>query len=128
MPPTVQDYINGLNSGKILGSKCKKCSELMIPLKPVCSKCGSFDVEEFETTGKGVIRSFTVIFVAPEKFKDEVPYVVALIDLDEGGSVMGRLIGVDPNKPEDIKVCTKVKFAALVEEGGEAIVAFRINN
>ena len=125
---TVQHYINGLKSGKILGSKCKKCSELTIPLKPVCSKCGSFDVEEFKTTGKGVIRSFTVIYVAPEKFKDKVPYVVALINLDEGGTVMGRLIGVDPNKPEDIKVGTKVKFETSVEEAGEAIVAFRINS
>ena len=125
---TIQSYLNGLKNGKILGSKCKKCSQLMIPLKPVCSKCGSFDVEEFEITGKGVIRSFTVIFVAPEKFKNEVPYVVALINLDEGGTVMGRLIGVDPNKPEDIKVGTKVKFEALVEECGEVIVAFRINS
>lgn len=125
---TVQNYINGLKSGKILGSKCKKCGKLMFPLKPICSKCGSFDVEEFETTGKGVIRSFTVIYVAPEKFKDKVPYVVALINLDEGGTVMGRLIGVDPNKPEDIKVGTKVKFEALAEEVGEVIVAFRIGS
>jgi len=85
-------------------------------------------VEEFETTGKGVIRSFTVIFVAPEKFKDEVPYVVALIDLNEGGAIMGRLIGMDPNKPEDIKIGTKVKFETSVEKAGEAIVAFGIDS
>ena len=125
---TVQNYIKGLKSGKILGSKCKKCGNIMIPLKPVCSKCGSFDVEEFETKGKGIIRSFTVIYVAPEKFKDEVPYVVALINLDEGGTVMGRLIGVDSNKPEDIKVGTKVKFKPIVEEGKEEIVVFRIDS
>ena len=125
---TVQHYINGLKSGKILGSKCKKCSKLMIPLKPICPKCGSFDVEEFETTGKGVVRSFTVIFIAPEKFKDEVPYIVALINLDEGGAIMGRLIGMDPNKPENIKVGTKVKFETSVEKAGEAIVAFGIDS
>ena len=123
---TVQDYIDGLKNSKILGVKCEKCGELMIPLKPVCSRCGSFDVREFETTGKGVIRSFTVIFVAPEKFKNEVPYVVALINLDEGGSVMGRLIGVDPCKPEDIIIGTKVKFEALVQNE-ETIVAFKID-
>lgn len=125
---TVQNYINGLKSGKILGSKCKKCGNIMISSKPVCSKCGSFDVEVFETKGKGIIRSFTVIYVAPEKFKDEVPYVIALINIEEGGAVMGRLIGVDPNKPEDIKVGTKVKFEALVEEGREVIATFRINS
>lgn len=84
---TVQHYINGLKRGKILGSKCKKCSELMISLKPVCSKCGSFDVEEFKTTGKGVIRSFTVIYVVPEKIKDKAPYAVALIALMKMGQL-----------------------------------------
>ena len=125
---TIQSYLNGLKDGKILGSKCKKCSKLMIPLKPVCSKCGSFDVEEFEITGKGVIKSFTVIYVASEKFKDEVPYVVALINLNEGGAIMGRLIGVDPNIPEDIKIGTKVRYESLVEKAGEAIVAFGIDS
>ncbi|MCD6427240.1 MAG: Zn-ribbon domain-containing OB-fold protein [Caldisericaceae bacterium] len=120
---TIQDYINGLKKGKILGSKCKKCGNLMIPPKPVCSKCGSFDVEEVETTGKGVIRSFTVIYVAPEKFEDKAPYVVVLVSLNEGGAVMGRLIGVDPTKPEDIKIGAKVKFKPLIENG-EQIVAF----
>jgi len=119
----VQNYINGLKSGKILGSKCKKCGKLMFPLKPICTKCGSFDVEEFETTGKGTLRSFTVIYVAPEKFKDKVPYVVVLVNLNEGGTIMGRLIGVDPNKPEDIKIGIRVRFEPLVENG-ETIVAF----
>jgi len=123
---TVQNYIDSLKNGKILGSKCKKCGNTMIPLKPVCSKCGSFDVEEFETKGKGIIRSFTIIFVAPEKFKDEVPYVVALIELDEGGSVMGRLIGVDPYRSEDIVIGTKVKFEVLVKDE-EIITAFKID-
>ena len=124
---TIKDYTDGLKEDKILGSKCNRCGQLMIPLKSICPKCGSFDVEEFETTGNGVIRIFTIIYVAPEKFKDEVPYIVALINLDEGGTVMGRLIGVDPNKPEDIKVVTKVKFECLIE-GGDLIPTFKSNN
>jgi len=103
---TVQNYIDSLKNGKILGSKCKKCGNRMIPLKPVCSKCGSFDVEEFETKGKGIIRSFTIIFVAPEKFKDEVPY--------------------DPYRSEDIVIGTKVKFEVLAKDE-EIITAFKID-
>ena len=107
---TIQNYINGLKEGKILGSKCKNCGHLMIPLKPVCSNCGSFDTEELETKGEGIIKSFTIIHLAPEKYKDKAPYIIALIQLDEGKTIMGRLIKFDPNKPEDIVVGTKVKF------------------
>jgi len=118
---TIQSYIDGLKRGKILGSKCKKCGQLMIPLKPVCSRCGSFDVEEFEAGGGGVIQSFTVIYVAPEKYKDKVPYVVALVQLDEGETIMGRLIGVDPNKPANIDIGKRVKYEFLLEEYKEKL-------
>ncbi|NIA10915.1 MAG: hypothetical protein GWP10_14605 [Nitrospiraceae bacterium] len=121
---TIRDYINGLKNGNIIGTKCKKCGNITIPLKPVCPKCGSFDMEEFETAGKGVLRSFTVIYVAPPKFVSIAPYVVGIIKLDEGPSLMGRIVGVDPNKPEEIKVGTKVKFEPLVENG-KVVVAFR---
>ena len=121
----VQDYLNSLINGKIIGSKCKRCGNLMIPLKPICSSCGSFDVEEFESTGKGKIRSFTIIYVAPKSFEDKVPYIVALIQLDEGGSIMGRLVGVSPNKPENIKIGSKVKFEPLIEDE-KVIIFFRV--
>jgi uncharacterized OB-fold protein len=116
MTPTIFDYMSGLNKGNILGSKCKKCGHLMIPLKPVCSNCGSFDMEIFETKGEGILKNFTIIYVAPEKFKDEVPYIVALVNLNEGGTIMARLVGVDPNKPEEIKIGTRVKCKFLMEK------------
>lgn len=121
----VENYLNGLKNGKILGTRCKKCGNIMIPQKPVCSECGSFDVEEIETSGEGTIKSFTVIHVAPEKLSDKVPYVVAIVQLKEGKSIMGRLLDVDPNRPEEIKIGTKVKFKPLFENG-ENVVAFKI--
>jgi hypothetical protein len=124
---TIQNYRDTLKKNRVLGSVCKECGNIMIPLNPICSRCGSFDVEKFESRGEGKIRSFTVIYIAPGKFKDEAPYVVGLIHLDEGGTVMGRITGAAPNKLEDIKVGTKVKLEAFVE-GEEAIVAFRLNN
>lgn len=122
---TVQDYKDGLKDKKILGSTCKKCGNIMIPLKPICSKCGGFDLEKIETKGKGFIKTFTVINVAPTIYKEEIPYVVALIQLEEGGSIMGRLVGVSPNKPENIKIGSKVKFEPLIENE-KVIIFFRV--
>ncbi len=121
---TVKEYVDSLKDGKLMGTKCKKCGNVTIPLKPICPKCGSFDVEEFETKGEGIIKSFTVIYVAPKKFEDKAPYAIAIVKLDEGPSIMGRLLGIDLNKADEIKIGTRVKFEPLVENG-ETIVAFR---
>lgn len=122
----VQDYLNGLINGKIIGSKCKRCGNLMIPLKPICSSCGSLDVEKFESTGKGRIQAFTVIYVAPKAFEEKVPYIVALIRLEEGVKIMGRIIGIDPNRVENI-VNSKVKHKSLLNNTRDTIITFRID-
>ena len=121
---TVKTYIDSLKDGKILGSKCRKCGAVSIPLKPVCPYCGSTDLDIIESKGEGILRSFTVIYVAPPKLVSIAPYVVGIIKLNEGPSLMGRIVGIDPNKPEDIKVGTKVKFEPLVENG-KVVAAFK---
>lgn len=129
MTPTIFDYMSGLNKRNILGSKCKKCGHLMIPLKPVCSNCGSFDVEIFETKGEGILKNFTIIYIAPEKFKDKIPYVVALVELSEGGKVLGRLIETDFCRPENIKIGMKVRYKFLMKETIENYLFFeKIDN
>jgi len=121
----IKDYLDGLKNNRIVGTICKKCGNIMFPLKPVCSYCGSFDVKKVESKGKGVIRNFTVIHVAPAVLESKKPYIVALIKLDENASIMGRLLGLDPNKPEDIKIGARVRFEPLVENN-KIVVAFRL--
>ena len=94
---TFKDYNEALKLNKILGLKCKKCGAIMAPPKMVCQKCASLDMEVIELTGKGKIQTFTTCNVAPEGREDELPYIVLLVELDEGPWIMGNLTGVDPN-------------------------------
>jgi uncharacterized OB-fold protein len=47
-------------------------------------------------SGRGTVHSFTVVHRAPPEFVAEAPYVVALVDLEEGPRMMSRLLGVEP--------------------------------
>lgn len=125
MELTIKTYLDGLKNGKILGSECKKCGTVYFPLRPICPYCGSTDLDIIESKGEGILKSFTIIYVAPPKLSSIAPYVVGIVKLDEGPSLMGRIIGVDPNKPKEIKVGARVKFEPLVENE-ETIVAFRL--
>ncbi|PNR92276.1 Zn-ribbon domain-containing OB-fold protein [Petrotoga sp. 9PWA.NaAc.5.4] len=121
----IQDYINALKKGKIFGSKCNKCGSVTIPPHPVCPDCGNFEMDLFEIKSEGEVKSFTIIYIPPEQFKEESPYIVAIVSLnDGGGSILGRLLEVDPNNPENIKIGMKVKFEPLLKND-KIVVAFR---
>jgi len=91
-----KDYSDALKENKLLGLKCQECGAITVPPKMVCQKCTSPDMEIVELKGRGKIRTFTTVNVAPEGREDEVPYTILLVELDEGPWIMGNLDGIDP--------------------------------
>lgn len=93
---TRRQYFEALKEGKLLGLKCKYCGEYTAPPKACCDNCGSREVEVVTLAGKGVIKTYTVVRVAPEGFR--APYIVAMAELEEGPWLVGNLEGVDPDE------------------------------
>ena len=114
---TIQNYLEFISSKKLMGSKCKDCGELYVPVRKLCSKCNSTNLEWIEMSGKGKLAAFTCITVGTPYFIEKgydrkKPYCFSVIKLDEGPMVSAQLVGVDESKPETIKIGTplKVKF------------------
>ena len=95
---TYKEYSEALKQNKLMGLKCKSCDTVTVPPKMVCRSCASPELEVLELKGAGRVRTFTTCNVAAEGRESEVPYIVLLVELDEGPWVMGNLIGVDPEK------------------------------
>ncbi len=93
-----KEYSEALKQNKLLGLKCKSCGTVTVPPKMVCRSCAGPELEVLELKGTGRIQTFTTCNVAPEGREDEVPYIIMLVELDEGPWIMGNLIGVDPEK------------------------------
>ena len=91
-----KDYNEALKQDKLLGLKCKACGALTVPPKMACRQCGSNDMDVVEVKGSGKIRTFTSIFVGAEGRESEVPYILVIVELDEGPWLMGNLDGIDP--------------------------------
>ena len=96
-----KEFFANLKNGKLLGLKCNSCGAYICPPKINCSECASLDLEIVELKGKVEIKTYTVIRVASEGFEDEVPYIVALAQLEEGPGLIGNIVGVDPDKITD---------------------------
>lgn len=120
-----KQYAEALKENKLLGLRCNSCGAYTVPPKIVCSECNSNDLDIVELRGKGMIRTFTVIRVAPEGF--EAPYIVGEAELEEGPWLMGNIIGVDPNQASLELIGKRVEVGYQVFPGdkfscGEVIV------
>lgn len=108
-----KEFFSALMEGKLIGVKCKDCDEITCPPKSTCNNCGSRNLEKIELSGKGKIVSYTVTYVAPLGYDNEVPYVVAIVELDEGAWIVGRLdVDAEMADKEDligkrVEVCGK---------------------
>ncbi len=85
------DFFNSLLEGKLIGQKCLDCNSYTCPPKATCDNCGSRNLETVELSGKGKIATFTTTYVAPAGYEKEAPYVVAMVELDEGPWIVGRI-------------------------------------
>lgn len=71
--------------------RCTTCGALAVPPAFVCRRCGGDRLSPTSLSGRGRIVSWTTIYVPPADFTGEVPYDVAIVALNEGPRVTGRL-------------------------------------
>ncbi|SFH14328.1 hypothetical protein SAMN05660649_04021 [Desulfotomaculum arcticum] len=90
---THKQYYEALKKNKLLGLKCFTCGGYTTPPKLCCDNCGSTELEIAELSGRGEIKTYTVVRVAPEGLN--APYIVVLVELEEGPWLMGNVDNVN---------------------------------
>ena len=84
------DFVDYLEEGKVMGTKCKDCGALYFPPRSDCSKCLDSNVEWFEVSGTGKLLSYSELKYGPVGFEDDLPYTIALLDYGNH-KVFGRI-------------------------------------
>jgi uncharacterized OB-fold protein len=115
---TIESYLEFLRNKKLMGTKCKDCGAMYVPVRKLCTKCNTANMEWVEMSGKGEIAAFTSITVGTPFFVEkgygrDKPYCFSVIKLNEGPMVSGQLVNVDESKPETINVGMPVKAKFL---------------
>ena len=103
--PETQEFWDGAKRGELRIQRCRACSRAYFYPRPLCPHCGSRDVEWFTASGKGKLYSYVINHRAPPGFRDAVPYVIAVVQLDEGPRMMSNVMGVEAtpeNLPPDL--------------------------
>lgn len=77
--------------------RCKACGKLDPGPREFCSACGEAQMQAFTVPGRGTLVSWTVIRRPPTRFRAEGPYTIAVVDLDAGVRLTGRLTAASEN-------------------------------
>jgi uncharacterized OB-fold protein len=91
---------------RVPGFACPKCKWSGVFKPGPCPNCHNPTVQEATFSSNGKVATFTVIRYPPADFEGEAPYVVALIDIEEGPRVMGRIVA----KAEEVEIGKSVTF------------------
>jgi len=87
-------YWKGAVEGHLLLRRCLDCGGTHFMPRYMCPECWSERLDWFQASGMGTIYSFTIIWRASDPaFREAVPYVVALIDLEEGPRMTANILG-----------------------------------
>jgi len=80
-------YQQGMQ-GKLIGLECES-KHVTVPPRNSCRICSSKSLRKIELSGRGQVISFTEVFVKSKEFPLDVPYLLALVGLEEGGMLIG---------------------------------------
>lgn len=95
-----------------------------MPSRAVCPKCRrKGKLVEHKFSGRGKIYSYTVIRVAPEGYEYFVPYVLAIVELEEGARITGQVVDTDP---ESVKIGQEVElvFRKIYEDNPDGLITY----
>jgi uncharacterized OB-fold protein len=89
-------YWDAARERRLVLRRCKACGTLHFMPRHLCPECWSDQLEWVPSGGKGAVHSYTVIRrPSNPAFAAQAPYVVALIDLDEGPRMVANVLGDD---------------------------------
>lgn len=108
-----QHFWEGCTSGELRYQCCKHCGETQLIPRALCSACQRDDLQWQRSSGKGHVLSYTVVHRAPvPAFKEETPYIIALVDMEEGFRLMVNVKGGGAT-PVTIGQAVKIGFREI---------------
>jgi len=128
-PFTSASFNQFLGAHKLMATRCANCAQTFLPPRAICPHCYGDQMEWVETSGKGKLAAFTLIYVGPtfmsaEGFDRNNPYATGIVELDEGVKISARLIGVDAKNPASIQIGAPMRVAFVDRGEGAARQTF----
>lgn len=100
--PETQPYWEAARRHELMLPYCDRCRQFVFYPRPFCPRCFSWQVEWRKLSGRATLHAYAIQYrpQAPG-FQEEVPYITAVVELEEGPRLLTNLVGVEPD-PEQL--------------------------
>jgi len=115
-------FWDGCLEGRLALQRCSGCGAWRHPPSPICPVCLSDAHEWVPARGRGTVYTFTIVREARRGWENLVPYVAAVIALEEGPDILSNVINIPPEQVA-IGMPVEVTFAEL--DGSTKLPLFR---
>ncbi len=89
-------YWQATTRGELLIQRCRDCKEYQFYPRGICSNCFNGKIDWVRSSGKGTVWTYTITRQNRTPGFDDGPYVLALIELEEGVKMFSNVVGCDP--------------------------------
>jgi uncharacterized OB-fold protein len=109
-----EPHWEGCREGTLRVQQCQACQTCVFIPQPCCTQCQSTDLAWIDCSGKGKVYSYTVVHRAPRP-QFETPYVVAIIELEEGWYMLSNVLDCAVDDVE-VDMPVRVEFRKMTED------------
>lgn len=124
-PFTIEQFYKFVSERRLMAARCEECGVMLLPPRPMCTKCFSSHMEWVELKNNGKLLTYTVIHISPKQFESIAPYAVGIVRLEDGPKLPGIIrdvqlegisvgmslkVGFDTTKPREWPVWPRYFF------------------
>ena len=109
-------FWEGTHAHELRLQRCRACGSYQFPPQVLCRSCLNEEQDWTATSGHATVFSFVVQHrPATPAFTDDLPYVVAVVELDEGPLMLTNIVGCSPDEVE-VGMPVEVTFVDATDE------------
>ncbi len=103
----------------LMGSKCENCGKVWFPTRDICPECHRESIgkmKPYKLKPTGTILTYTVIRTPQKGFEKIAPYIMAIVEMDDGPRITSQIVDCEPDEVE-IGKRVKAVFRKISEDG-----------
>lgn len=94
-----EPFWSAAREGRLVVRRCRSCGEAHHYPRPFCPSCWSDEVEWVDASGRARLYTYSTVYrndLPP--WPERVPYVAAVVELEEGPRMMTQIVGCEPDE------------------------------